>query len=76
MLIDECADNLPLVEPDDGLEIERLRYAALKVSDGKLSRLREALALAKIDWRDFLMEAGFEEDESAHLRWLRDGPST
>ena len=76
MLIEECADNLPLVDSDDGPGIERLRYAALKVSDGKISRLHEALALAKIDWRDLLMEAGFGEDESAHLDWLPADSST
>jgi hypothetical protein len=76
MLIEKCADNLPFVEADDGTGIERLRYAALKVSDGKISRLHEALDLAKIDWRNLLMEAGFGEDEAAHLSWLPADSST
>ena len=70
LLVQECADNLPFVEADDATGIERLRYAALKVSNGSLSRLRGAIDLAKVDWRDLLMEAGFGEDETAHLSWL------
>ena len=31
--------------------------AALKLSEGNLDRLREAIGLAKTDWRDLLMAA-------------------
>ena len=32
-------------------------FAALKLSEGNLDRLREAIGLAKTDWRDLLMAA-------------------
>jgi hypothetical protein len=49
---------------------ERLQFAALKLSEGNLDKLDRAVALAKIDWRDLLMAAGFGEDIKAHLAWL------
>lgn len=37
----------------------RLQLAAIKVSAGDLGLLREAVALAGIDWRDLLMAAEY-----------------
>ena len=48
------------------MSLERLRYAALKLSGGRLDALREAVELARIDWRDLLMGAGFGYDVHAH----------
>ena len=45
-------------------ESERLQFAALKVSDGKLAVLEHALRLAKRDFRDLLMAADFGEGAS------------
>lgn len=61
----ECGPNL---ECSDA-ELERVRIAVLKVSGGKLAALRAAVHLAKVDWRDVLVAAGFEHDEHAHERW-------
>jgi hypothetical protein len=47
---------------------ERIRFAVLKLSDGKLELLRSWVKMAKIDFRDVLMPAGFGEPES-HRRW-------
>jgi hypothetical protein len=41
----------------------------LKLSEGNLDKLNRAVALAKTDWRDLLMAAGFGEDIKAHLAW-------
>lgn len=67
VLVDECGDNLPFIESNDESGIERLRFAALKVSEGKIGKLKEAVDLAKIDWRDLLMAADFGQDGTAHL---------
>ena len=48
---------------------ERVRLAALKVSNGDIARLCEAIDLAALDWRDLLVAAGFAEDTLAHLEW-------
>jgi len=39
------------------------------LSEGDLSKLRSAVDLANVDWRDLLMAADFG-DPSAHLLWL------
>jgi hypothetical protein len=57
ILFEECGNS------------ERLHFAALKLSEGRLDRLEHAIALAKVDWRDLLMAAGFEEVD-AHTSWL------
>jgi hypothetical protein len=69
VLIEECGTNLPLMEDANELELERVRCAALKLSDGYLAKLREAVEVAKTDWRDVLVAAGFGNDLHAHERW-------
>ena len=70
LLRSDCGNNLPLHEPQDAKGLERVRFAALKVSDGQLEKLEEAIRLAQIDWRDLLVAAGFAHDVEAHLKWL------
>ncbi|MGE0383204.1 MAG: hypothetical protein AB7Q97_00640 [Gammaproteobacteria bacterium] len=49
---------------------DRLRLAAMKASVGRIEGLRRAIAMAKRDWRDLLVEAGFAHDAREHERWL------
>lgn len=49
--------------------LDRLRFAALRVSGGRVDRLCAALDEAETDWRDLLMSAGFGVDVEAHERW-------
>jgi hypothetical protein len=49
---------------------ERFQFAALKLGKGKLDKPDRAVTLAKRDWRDLLVAAGFAEDISAHMSWL------
>ena len=74
MLVNECGSNLPFCEDYSPVQLERLRFAALKLSGGDLNRLREAVELAKIDWRDLLMAAGFGNNIRAHERWVPKRP--
>ncbi len=69
LLENDCADNLPLVLGTAPELVERIRLAALKHSDGSMSTLRAAIALARTDWRDLLVTAGFSDDEHAPERW-------
>jgi hypothetical protein len=71
LLQNECSDNLPLVRQwnPTPASLERLRFAVLKLSGGKLDKLRKALDLGKRDWRDLLMAAGFGHDLEAHKHW-------
>lgn len=70
ILLEECANNLPLLKDCDEVAIDRLRFAALKLSDGNVEKLRSAVNLAKTDWRDLLVAAGFARDINAHKSWL------
>jgi len=70
LLAERCADDLPLLGvPPTPASLERLRFAAIRVSGGDLERLREALDVAHVDWRDLLVAAGFGSDTRAHERW-------
>ena len=70
LLVEECGDNLPFNEGQGPVDLERIRFAALKLSAGSLKELREVIALAKIDWRDVLFSAGFENDVTVHRSWM------
>ncbi len=68
LLYGQCGNNLPYLAERSMDETERLRFAALKVSDGKLPLLESAVKLAQIDFRDLLMAADFGEVD-AHRKW-------
>jgi hypothetical protein len=69
MIEEECGNNLPFLENLDARGLERYRFAVLKLSGGDLARLRTAIELAKMDWRDLLIAAGFASDVQAHEHW-------
>jgi len=75
LLIEECGDNLPLLKAANTASIERIRFAVLKLSGGDLNALQRAIDLAKIDWRDVLVAAGFGSDVTAHKAWWPDAPA-
>jgi hypothetical protein len=70
LLVNECGTNLPFLDKLDMFQLERYRFAALRLSDGKLDKLRQAVDLAQCDWRDLLMAAGFGENVTEHERWF------
>lgn len=49
--------------------LERIRFAVLKVSQGNLETLGQAIERAQADWRDVLVHAGFAHDVNAHRDW-------
>ncbi len=51
------------------VEMERIRFAVLKLATESDSGLDNALKLVTTDWRDLLMVAGFGEDLKAHEKW-------
>jgi hypothetical protein len=72
VLIEECGNNLPGLDKLDDVQLERFRFAVLKLSEGNLDKLDRAISLAKEDWRDLLIAAGFGDPE-AHQLWLPSG---
>jgi hypothetical protein len=69
LLFRECGNNLPFSEKSNMYQLERVRFAALKYSDGKFSLLESAVKLAQLDWRDLLVATGFANDVEAHRHW-------
>ena len=65
----ECANNLPFCEKNNMYQLERIRFAVLKLSAGNLEKLTEAVNIAKVDWRDVLVAAGFGYSTTAHEEW-------
>jgi len=74
LLVEECGNNLPFTENQNEYQLERVRFAALKVSNGSLAELVSAVELAKLDARDLLMAAGFGRDVRAHETWFPGDP--
>lgn len=75
LLEQECGTNIPFCEDSTSESMERIRFAALRISNGKLDELRRAVETAKFDWRDLLLAAGFADDVDAHSRWFPSGSS-
>ena len=74
LLIDECGHNILPSRPDeDEFAFERLRFAALKVSNGSVVILKKAINLAKQDFRELLGAAGFAWSTTAHRKWSPKG---
>lgn len=72
LLEHECGNNIDDFGPAPA-DHDRLRFAAMKASRSRIEGLHWALAMAKADWRDLLVEAGFADDPRAHLRWMVPG---
>jgi dihydrodipicolinate synthase/N-acetylneuraminate lyase len=68
-LVDTCGNNLPLLADSTPTDLERVRFAVLKLSGGDLRKLSSAIALAQADWRDLLVCAGFADEMNAHIVW-------
>ena len=68
-LAHECGNNIPSCETSRPEQMDRIRFAAIKLSDGDLEKLDRAIALAKTDWRDLLMAADFGQDIDQHNKW-------
>jgi hypothetical protein len=65
----ECGRNLPATEYANAHDLERIRFAVLKLSGGDIAQLRDWIATTQLDWRDTLMASGFER-LNAHEQWV------
>jgi hypothetical protein len=70
MLVTKCGDNLSLVDSTRIELAERIRFAVLKLSEGRVSELEQQIALAAVDWRDTLVAAEFGHSMTAHKSWM------
>ncbi|NJK52150.1 MAG: hypothetical protein HC936_03760 [Leptolyngbyaceae cyanobacterium SU_3_3] len=68
----ECGADLPFMGGATPESLERIRFAVLRLSEGSPSKVAEAVALAKTDWRDVLVAAQFANGLQAHVAWFRE----
>ncbi len=74
ILVRRCGNNLAGLSRATPVELDRYRFAVLKLSHGSLVELERAVELAEIDTRDLLVESGFPEIND-HLSWEPKGSS-
>ena len=72
ILEEECGQNLPFLEKATPETLQRFRFAALKLGAGDMEKFLRAIQIAKQDWRDLLVGAGFGSDLEAHETWARE----
>ena len=68
LLQEDIGAVLPFADNASAEAFERVQCAALRLSEGRLDKLYDAIALAQTDWRDLLVAAGFG-DPLAHKDW-------
>lgn len=71
-LEDECGNKIPFCDKYDEFQMERIRFAVLKLSEGKIKKLLRAIDEARTDWRDLFMAADFGHDVTAHEKWAKE----
>ncbi len=72
LLTHECSDNLPFAKNWNSEQMERIRFAVMKLSNGEYSGLVESVQLAKVDWRDVLIASGFASSSEEHKSWAEE----
>jgi|WetSurMetagenome_2_1015567.scaffolds.fasta_scaffold611578_2 hypothetical protein len=68
----DCGNNLPFCDTLDEYQMERLRFGAIKLSEGQISNLVKAIDLACQDWRDLLMASDFGYQVDAYSVWAKE----
>ncbi len=72
LLEEHCGVSLPGSGEMTSADLERIRFAALRLSTGSLEKLCRVVEAANDDWRDTLVGAGFGEDPDAHMSWFKE----
>lgn len=71
LLAKKCGNSILLCDDHTSEQMDSIRLAAIKVSNGDISQLKLAIDLANTDWRDLLMCAGFGHEIDAHINWAQ-----
>ena len=70
LLLARCSNKVPGCNDWSQDSLERVWISVLKLSDGNINKLMNAIELANTDYRDLFMSAGFGYDSQAHKLWL------
>jgi hypothetical protein len=72
MLYRAVSANIPFCDKSSPEDMERIRFAVLKMTLNSPLNLAVGIYLAQSDWRDLLMAAGFGDDTTQHLAWYNE----
>ncbi len=67
----EAAENIPFHNNSKSADMDRIRFSILKVIATNVDSEENAFDLAKTDWRDLFVAAGFADDANEHKNWYR-----
>ena len=68
-LENECGTEALSCDGWSPAQMDRIRFAVIKLAKENAMSLDSAIELAQKDWRDLLMEAGFGGELHAHEKW-------
>ena len=68
----ECGNMIPFYEDADEFQMERVRFAVIKLSEDQINKMINAINEARFDWRDLFMAVGFGHDVIAHEKWANE----
>lgn len=71
-LLAEASENIPFHENSDSAGMDRIRFAIMKLVAKPNAEEAVIFALAKQDWRDLFVAAGFGYSADEHNQWYRD----
>jgi hypothetical protein len=66
----ECGDQVPFSADLKPADMERIRFAVIKLSKGHIREMPQWIKLARTDWRDLFMAADFGYHIDAHRKWF------
>lgn len=72
MLYRSVSGNIPFCDNSTPEDMERIRFAILKLTIASPLNLAVGICMAQSDWRDLLMSAGFGNDAAQHLTWYNE----
>jgi hypothetical protein len=72
MLYRAVSANIPFCDDSSPEDMERIRFAILKMTLNSPLNLAVGIYLAQSDWRDLLMSAGFGDDAAQHMTWYNE----
>lgn len=67
----EAAENIPFHEKSKPSDMDRIRFSILKLISENRDSEDSVFEVARIDWRDLYMAAGFGFDASEHDKWYK-----
>lgn len=69
LLLEFCTNKVPGCVDWSQDNLERIWISALKLSNGNVNKLLDAIQLANTHYKDLFMSAGFASDSQAHSLW-------